>query len=253
MTILCSGCSFTIGSHKDENKNDVDYDHWPVFIPRTKNVAVGGAGNRLIARTILDNIDDGIAKVEAVIVMWSTVERYDFYDPLYNCYISEGASFTGTKQQYLKYFYSDFNQFVKSLEYILLVQHMCKARDIPLVNCHMGDINYNDWDMDNAYGIGIDKNNFKARRSLATEERNNVKTFFEKCHNNPEKEFAKKLWEQIDWSTWVFWGQKGGLWQMTNDKQYEWTAYHPPEEAHRDWAKNIIIPRLAELNVNNLG
>ena len=57
MTILCSGCSFTIGSHKDENGHDVNYRHWPDFISRSRNVAVGGAGNRRIARTILENID----------------------------------------------------------------------------------------------------------------------------------------------------------------------------------------------------
>ena len=247
MTILCSGCSFTIGSHKDENHNDIDYLHWPEFLPRSKNVAVGGAGNRLIARTILDNIDDGVDKMEAVIVMWSTVERYDFYDPQYNAYKSEGASFTGTKQNYLKYFYSDFNQLVKTLEYILLVQHMCQARNLPLINCHMGDINYNDWDMDNAYGIGINENG--SRRTLQVQEKNKIPTFFEKCIPMHEKEFVTKLWQQVNWSTWVYWNQQGGLWQMTNDKNYKWVAFHPPEEAHKDWAENIIIPRLKKLYV----
>ena len=68
--ILCSGCSFTIGSHKDKDNNDVDYKHWPEFlISQTKNVALGGAGNRRIARTVLENPDDSI---KAVVVMWST-------------------------------------------------------------------------------------------------------------------------------------------------------------------------------------
>lgn len=247
MTILCSGCSFTIGSHKDENGSDVDYQHWPNFIPRSKNVAIGGAGNRRIARTILENIDTSDGPIEAVVVMWSTVERYDFYDPQYNAYKAEGASFTGTKQQYLKYFYSDFNQFAKTLEYILLIQHMCKARNIPLVNCHMGDINYNDWDMDNAYGIGTNPNG--SRRTLEPNEQNKVKTFFQKCGNNEERDFVTKLWQQINWDTWIFWNDKGGLWQMTNDKEYKWVAYHPPEKAHKYWAENLVVPKLKSLNV----
>lgn len=251
MTILCSGCSFTIGSHRDEHNNDIDYDHWPEFIPRSKNVAVGGAGNRLIARTILDNIDDGVEKAEAVIVMWSTVERYDFYDPLMNAYKAEGSSFTGTKQNYLKYFYSDFNQFAKTLEYILLIQHMCKARDIPLINCHMGDINYIDWDMDLAYGIGVDESNLKARRTLSIEEQSNVETFFEKCKHKDELKFVNKLWQQVNWDNWVFWKEHGGLWQMTNDKDYDWIAYHPPAQAHKDWAEEVIRPQLVKLNVLN--
>jgi hypothetical protein len=249
MTILCSGCSFTIGSHKDENGHDVNYRHWPDFISRSRNVAVGGAGNRRIARTILENIDDGVEKMEAVVVMWSTVERYDFYDPQYKTYKAEGASFTGTKEKYLKYFYTDFSQFAKTLEYILLIQHMCKARNIPLVNCHMGDINYNDWDMDNAWGVGVDTLNLKARRSLALEERNTVKTFFEKCETEEEVDFVTKLWQQVNWDNWVYWKEKGGLWQYTNDTGYHWVAYHPPEQAHKEWAEKIIIPKLRSLNV----
>ena len=249
MTILCSGCSFTIGSHKDENGHDVNYRHWPDFISRSRNVAVGGAGNRRIARTILENIDDGVEKMEAVVVMWSTVERYDFYDPQYNIYKAEGASFTGTKEKYLKYFYTDFSQFAKTLEYILLIQHMCKARNIPLVNCHMGDINYNDWDMDNAWGVGVDTLNLKARRSLALEERNTVKTFFEKCETKEEVDFVTKLWQQVNWDNWVYWKEKGGLWQYTNDTGYHWVAYHPPEIAHKEWAEKVIIPKLRSLNV----
>jgi len=249
MTILCSGCSFTIGSHKDENNHDVNYRHWPDFISRSRNVAVGGAGNRRIARTILENIDDGVEKMEAVVVMWSTVERYDFYDPQYNIYKAEGASFTGIKEKYLKYFYTDFSQFAKTLEYILLIQHMCKARNIPLVNCHMGDINYNDWDMDNAWGVGVDTLNLKARRSLALEERNTVKTFFEKCETKEEVDFVTKLWQQVNWDNWVYWKEKGGLWQYTNDTGYHWVAYHPPEIAHKEWAEKIIIPKLRSLNV----
>lgn len=252
MTILCSGCSFTIGSHKDELNNDIDYKHWPDFIPRSKNVAIGGAGNRLIARTILENIDTSDGQIEAVVVMWSTVERYDFYDPLYNAYKSEGSSYTGIKQNYLKYFYSDFNQFAKTLEYILLIQHMCKARNIPLINCHMGDINYIDWDMDLAYGIGVDQSNLKARRSLSIEEQSNVETFFQKCGNDEERDFVAKLWQQVNWDNWVFWNDTGGLWQMTNDKGYDWIAYHPPEHAHKEWAEDIIIPRLKELYVKRI-
>ena len=241
--ILCSGCSFTIGSHKDEQGNNIDYKHWPVFIPRSNNKAVGGAGNRRIARTILENVDIEDGPPEAIVVMWSTVERYDFYDPLLNGYKAEGASYTGTKQNYLKYFYSDFNQFAKTLEYILLIQHMCKARNIPVVNCHMGDILYNDWDMDNAYGFGV------GQRSLEGFERRNIKTFFQKCTHKDEHAFVTKLWQQINWDTWVFWNERGGLWQMTNDLGYKWVAYHPPEEAHKEWAEKIIIPKLQEIRV----
>ena len=40
------------------------------LISQTKNVALGGAGNRRIARTVLENPDDSI---KAVVVMWSTI------------------------------------------------------------------------------------------------------------------------------------------------------------------------------------
>jgi hypothetical protein len=242
MTILCSGCSFTIGSHKDENHKDIDYLHWPEFLPRSKNVAVGGAGNRRIARTILENIDDGIDKMEAVVVMWSTAERYDFYDAQFNAYKAEGSSYTGTKEHYLKYFYSDFNQFAKTLEYILLIQHMCKARSIPLINTHMGDLRYHDWDMDAAYGIDNVANRVVQPDS-------EIKDFFQKSSHPAETAFLKTLWQQINWDNWVFWNDNGGLWQMTNDKEYKWVAYHPPQEAHKYWAENIIIPKLRSLNV----
>ena len=43
-------------------------------------------------------------------------------------YKLEGASYTGTKQQYLKYFYTDFNMFAKTLEYYILIQNTLKAK-----------------------------------------------------------------------------------------------------------------------------
>ena len=36
---------------------------------------------------------------------------------------------------------------------------------------------------------------------------------------------------------------------MTNDLGYKWVAYHPPEEAHKEWAEKIIIPKLQEIRV----
>lgn len=241
--IICSGCSFTIGSHKDENNNDVDYTHWPGFLPNAKNVAVGGAGNRLIARNVLEQLDKHV--VDAVVIMWSTVERYDWYMPQYNAYKSEGASYTGDKKMYLKHFYSDFNQFAKTLEYILLIQQTCFARRIPYVFCHMGDILYNDWDMERAYGV----HRKESGRSKEIVHRGEVPSYFDKLQTQKEKDYIKSLWEQVSWENWVFWKERGGLWQMTIDKGYEWIAYHPPEEAHKDWAENIIIPRLKKLQV----
>jgi|TARA_B110000483_G_C18196000_1_gene543004 hypothetical protein len=222
--ILCSGCSFTIGSHKDVNNNDVDYKHWPNFIPNSKNVAIGGAGNRLIARRVLDNID---SSTEAVVIMWSTIERYDWYMPEYNAYKSEGASYTGPKENYLKYFYTDFNQFAKTLEYILLIQNTCKVNNIPVLFSHMGDMVYADWDMN---------------------KRDN--SFFEKLKTNDEKHYIEQLWNQVNWNNWMFHEEKSGLWQFTDDYNYEWIADHPGEQAHKDWAELVVNPRLKQLNIS---
>ena len=246
--ILCSGCSFTIGSHKDKDNNDVDYKHWPEFlISQTKNVALGGAGNRRIARTVLENLDDNI---KAVVVMWSTPERYDYYMPQYNAYKLEGASYTGTKQQYLKYFYTDFNMFAKTLEYYILIQNTLKAKNIPYIPMHMGDPRYKDWDQDKAYGIDVNENG--SMRVLTQEEKDNVKveTFLEKAeHHWEENKVINKLWNEVDWDQWVFHKEYGGLWQFTNDGNYKWIAYHPPEQAHKDWAEQYINPRLKQLGI----
>ena len=50
----------------------------------------------------------------------------------------------------------------------------------------------------------------------------------------------------------MFYKEQGGLWQYTNDTGYNWIAYHPPENAHKEWAENIIIPKLKELNVKHI-
>lgn len=247
--ILCSGCSYTIGSHKNELGVDVDYKHWPDFIPNSKNVAIGGAGNRLIARTILENISH---ECNAVIVMWSTVERYDWYMPEYNAYKSEGASYTGPKENYLKYFYTDFNQLAKTLEYILLVQQTCRVRNIPLIMTHMGDMRYNDWDMDKAYGIGRAEDGKGANRVKydSSIDREPILSFEQKLQTDKERKFIKTLMEQVDWSKWIFHKDYGGFWQFTNDGGYDWIAYHPPEQAHKDWVEQYIIPRLKQLNIS---
>lgn len=246
--ILCSGCSFTIGPHKDKDWNDVDYKHWPEFlISQTKNVALGGAGNRRIARTVLENLDDDI---KAVVVMWSTPERYDYYMPQYNAYKLEGASYTGTKQEYLKYFYTDFNMFAKTLEYYILIQNTLKAKNIPYIPMHMGDPRYKDWDQDKAYGVDVNENG--SMRVLTQEEKDSVKveTFLEKAeHHWEEKKVINKLWNEVDWDQWVFHKEYGGLWQFTNDGNYKWIAYHPPEQAHKDWAEQYINPRLKQLGI----
>ena len=62
-----------------------------------------------------------------------------------NAYKLEGASYTETKQQYLKYFYTDFNMFAKTLEYYILIQNTLKAK-ISYISMHMGDPRYKDWD-----------------------------------------------------------------------------------------------------------
>ena len=32
-----------------------------------------------------------------------------------------------------------------------------------------------------------------------------------------EVDFVTKLWQQVNWDNWVYWKEKGGLWQYTND------------------------------------
>ena len=245
--ILCSGCSFTIGSHKDKDNNDVDYDHWPVFIPNSKNIARGGAGNRLIARQILDNIAED---TKAICVMWSTLERYDFYDPVLKGYKCEGASYTGSKQNYLKYFYSEFSQIAKSLEYFLLIQNICQAKCIPYVPMHMGDVRYKDWDQDKAYGYDTSSGALRVLTDGEKENPEDIKSFLDLVSfYKHERQFIQKLWDQVEWDKWLFNHDWGGFWQFTNDNEYDWIASHPGEQAHKAWAEQKIIPRLKQLKV----
>ena len=75
---------------------------------------------------------------------------------------------------------------------------MCTARRIPLINTHMGDLRYQDWDMDAAYGISMSKDG--AKRSVSVHE--NVQNFFQKSSHPDEASFLQKLWRQVDWSKW---------------------------------------------------
>lgn len=52
------------------------------------------------------------------------------------------------------------------------------------------------------------------------------------------------LWDQIDWSNFIFYKNSKGFLSFVRDHQYKIINNHPDSHAHQSWVNNLILPNL---------
>lgn len=52
------------------------------------------------------------------------------------------------------------------------------------------------------------------------------------------------LWNQLDWSNFIFYKEDHGFLSFVKDHQYSVVKNHPDTHAHKAWANNIVLPNL---------
>ena len=118
---------------------------------------------------------------------------------------------------YLENFHNEELQFVQTLEHILRIQWYCKVHNLKLINMCWQDIFTGKND---SYG-----NNSNEHGELIVNQFEN----------------AVHLWEQIDWSTWWFHNNYGGLREWCIDHNYtQFSESHPTTEAQKHFAKSVV-------------
>lgn len=142
--LIAFGDSFTWGSElKDEvESNSRHYSHytWPALLAKENNqeyhcLAKPGAGNHTIARNVLANLDT-INSADTVIVNWTYIDRWDYYNLQDNKWHTVRPSSNTTTlfdRYYYKYFQSELWDKFESLKLFVLVYDMLNKLNIKLI------------------------------------------------------------------------------------------------------------------------
>lgn len=147
-TLYVYGCSMAAGSTLDpENPQKNNYDKtWGKYAAdklgfEYKNFAQGGASNRLIAQTAIDNLEN-YSKDDIVTVMWTYPERESLmwgeeeYDPkLTDDFCNLVPSQTkGLSPEFFEKFYTKRNAELNTLAWVYLVNKLLESRVKKVVN-----------------------------------------------------------------------------------------------------------------------
>jgi hypothetical protein len=214
MKIVCHGCSFT----------KYYWPCWPKFVEwftehKVANRGSPGSGNETISRAAIDSAMELKSGISHMYIMWSGVDRYEVVNSnaLGNKTYCKENQRTNLKtwygghpekeknDYYRKYFWNENQQYYRTLEQILRTQHFLNSYSI-------------------RYTMMIYKQDVLRRN----------------FYSNSEKD----LYNEIDWSKFVFYKGNQGLheYSMDNFKNYYCKGEsHPPPIAHYYWTKNIMF------------
>lgn len=146
--VISFGDSFTFGSDLSDAvvgpyvEYGYSYKTWPALLAKYYELdyhsyAVGGSSNAGITRRLLDRLSAGsLLSSDLVIVNWTWIDRYEFYNR--NTCNYETVRPTGTEDSvyhnfYFKHIYSDKWNRWESLKNITLVYHLLKEQNINFI------------------------------------------------------------------------------------------------------------------------
>ena len=264
---ITGGCSFTFGHElSDDQEGKVpSKKSWGYRLFRQQEVnyqklldkqeyfcvASPGAGNSAIARRVFNAITNS-DEISSVCVMWSFVSRYDWAmprhrfledtrwatispwdtdagneeafremqgsEPQQQQWITRGDQYreTGVKdlaEAIYKYGANEYHETYLSWKSIIWLQNILEKKKIPFMfTLADNGLFYN----------GLD-------------------------HHRDKDGFMNKLWKEIDFSRWFFFGERAmgfNQWALIND--YERGLTHPLDKAHED-AVNLMQPTFIKL------
>ena len=296
--IITSGCSFT-NCGKSWPYHIKEHDVYNVGSAGAGNGYISRAAIYQCERLLESgtNVEDIF-----LIVMWSGIDRFEVLStsdsPLHKDYISGDSdvwwlanydssinvnssvwlksSVHGQKwqnkavnhlfDQYWKYFYSVEESFLKTLEYILRVQHYCEVRNIKYKMCCWQNI-FNKYEFIVPAGYArendrisahelwlmawLDGQHWRSNRYWPKEITQEIsrgtpllKDEYKIKHN------TTYLWDMIDWDKWWFYEddqvEYGGLseWVLLGEKHnmgMQHDPHHPSEDSHKEFAEKEVL------------
>ena len=170
--------------------------------------------------------------------------------------------------QYWKYFYSVEESFLKTLEYILRVQHYCEVRNIKYKMCCWQNI-FNKYEFIVPAGYArkddrisahelwtmawLDDQHWRSNRywpKEITQEISRGTPLLKDVYSQ-----TIHLWDMIDWDKWWFYEddqvEYGGLaeWVLLGEKHnmgMQHDPHHPSEDSHKQFAEKVVSKWLEE-------
>jgi len=187
------------------------------------NKGRAGSCNETISRATINSAMK-YKQIEHIYIMWSGNDRYEVitkdhgkddlkdriayyvWDDDYQWSTWYGGHPEKEKDEYYrKHFWNEEQQYYRTLEHILRTQMMLEKKQIP-------------------YTMMLFKQDV--------------------LRENFYSESERALYNQIDWSKFIFYEQKKGLWEFgkENFEEYYLTGdSHPPPIAHYHWVKDIMF------------
>lgn len=228
--IMLNGCSFVEQSHLELESIDWKNQYWPSLVdPEQDNIAASGASNTRIFRTTIDYIFS--KQPDQIILGWTSLDREEL--PCANgdrmrlrvdCTSFENDQDSIQRAVHETWYRENHNewlQFEQLIRYILIVQELCKQKQI---RC---------W-MFNAF-----HHNYLAYPGQPLRDNFNIKNHKHYHKHLDDLEHAKTLISCIDFSLWL-WPPKTTLAQWAKQQGLEFeTAGHPALSAQKAIADYI--------------
>ena len=293
--IITAGCSFT-NCGKSWPYHIEDHNVYNVGVPGAGNGYISRAAIYESDRLLKEGIDN---KDINVIVMWSGIDRFEILSTkdstLHKDYISgdkdrwwlsnynqnikeedsvwlkssisymrwENRAVRKLFSQYWKYFYNEQESFLKTLEYILRVQHYCEVRNIKYKFCCWQNI-FNQYSFKVPSGYARENQEMRAHEIWTMD-------WFDNKHWTPNRYWPKELnqkiskdtpllkdiypqtthlWDMIDFDKFWFYEddqvEYGGLaeWVMLGAKHNMGMKHgpaHPSEDSHEKFTYEDVL------------
>ena len=216
---IAHGCSFT----------RYEWPCWPAYVPwfnggiTMLNKGRSGSGNETISRAAINSAMKH-TQIDHMYIMWSGTDRYEVITKDKGADEVEGrvtyhvwdedlqwSTWYGghpereKHEYYRRHFWDEEHQYYRTLEHILRTQMLLDRKGIP-------------------YTMMLFKQDV-LRDSFYSES-------------------ERALYNQIDWTKFLFYKDKAGLWEFAEDnyKEYYLTGEsHPPPIAHYHWVKDVMF------------
>lgn len=216
---IAHGCSFT----------RYDWPCWPNFVTWfdggtiMKNEGRPGSGNETISRAAINSAMK-YENIKHVYIMWSGTDRYEVVtkdrsgheskeNMTYNVWDGDfrwstwygGHPEKDKHEYYRRHFWNEEHQYYRTLEHIHRTQMFLDNKKIPYTMM--------------LFNKDVLRDNFYS-------------------------ESEKALYNMIDWSKFLFYKGRKGLWEFAEDNYKEYYMpgdTHPPPIAHYHWVKDIMF------------
>jgi hypothetical protein len=215
---IAHGCSFT----------RFGWPCWPKFVPwfdggiTMLNKGRSGSGNETISRAAINSAMKH-RQIDHMYIMWSGTDRYEVVSMEEMKEIKSRATYyvwdedfqwstwygghpeKDKDEYYRRYFWDEEHQYYRTLEHILRTQMFLDKKKIPYTMM--------------IYNQHVLRNEF---------------------HSESER----ALHDEIDWTKFLFYKDRKGLWEFGEDLYKEYYIpgeSHPPPIAHYHWVKDVMF------------